>query len=224
MTIQDFIKKGDIESALKVLAQIDQNSAIGLYSRYNNLKRNRMLGVISYEEASIEQNKIVAALLSFAGESHSANLQQYNHTQQNEQSGLSKIIAENKRRRPDIAQRAQQILNDLRDYNDQKVENPSYDISGRRLKQIKQAEKDLQNELDEAKLDSLENIVDRINGLLFETIPPYPNLSEAYKLASGRGMQDTWIEQQLQLMPNDTEVRITIAERIETFAANIPKR
>ena len=92
------------------------------------------------------------------------------------------------------------------------------------MKQIKQAEKDLQNELDEEKLDSLENIVNRINGLLLETIPPYQNLSEAYKLASGRGMRDTWIEQQLSLMPDDIEVKITIAERIETFAANIPKR
>lgn len=224
MTIQDFIKKGDIESALKVLAQIDENSAIGLSARYNNLKRNRMLGIISYEDASIEQNRIVSSLLHFSGNQHSFIQPQQNDFPKNEQSGLLQIIAENKRRRPDIAQRAQQILNDLRDYNDQKVENPSYDISGRRLKQIKQAEKDLQNELDEEKLDSLENIVNRINGLLLETIPPYQNLSEAYKLASGRGMRDTWIEQQLSLMPDDIEVKITIAERIETFAANIPKR
>lgn len=216
--------KGNVKAAIECLAEIDQNAAIGLSSRFNNLSRNKSLGIISYEDASIEQNKIVAALLSFAGGSHSTNLQQYNHPQQNDQSGLLQIIADNKRRRPDIAQRAQNILNDFRAYSDTKAQNPSYDISGRRLAQIKQAEKDLQSELNESKLDSLENIVNRINGLLFETIPPYLNLSEAYKLASGRGMRDTWIEQQLQLMPDDTEVRITIAERIETFAANISKR
>jgi len=224
MTIKDCIMKGNVKAAIECLAEIDQNAAIGLSSRFSTLSRNKSLGIISYDDATIEQNKIVAALLSFAGGSHSTNLQQYNHPQQNEQSGLSQIIADNKRRRPDIAQRAQQILNDFRDYNDEKVKNPSYDISGRRLAQIKKLEKDLQNELDEQKLDSLENIVDRINSLLLDTVPPYQNLSEAYKLASGRGMRDTWIEQQLQLMPNDVEVQITIAERIETFAANISKR
>jgi hypothetical protein len=67
----------------------------------------------------------------------------------------------------------------------------------------------------------LEQIVEKIATLLEPIKPEYKALETAYQLAAGRGFKNNWIEQQLVTMPNDDEVRITIAETIEDFIATI---
>ena len=57
--------------------------------------------------------------------------------------------------------------------------------------------------------------------LIQADIPSYNDLKEAYKLASGRGLKNEWMERQLLEMPNDNEVIITIAEHIELFVSKI---
>jgi len=68
--IRNFISEGEIESSLKLLFDYVRNKDKELYnnvvlisSRYSNLKNDNILGLISQEKYSIENNKIVYSIL-----------------------------------------------------------------------------------------------------------------------------------------------------------------
>ena len=228
--IQNLIGQGKTKEAIQML--IDSNDGemkdqgIQLMARYTRLKNESLHGTIYSQDYTVGMNKIVSAVLSVSGGSsafaptsseqyQAATISDFNET------ALLEIIAKNRRRNAEIAQEAQQILSDYREYKDTKVITPSFDPVGRRLKVLQSNANALIEQLKEEKEISVEQIVERIMSLIQADIPSYNDLKEAYKLASGRGLKNEWMERQLLEMPNDNEVIITIAEHIELFVSKI---
>jgi len=68
--IRNHISEGEIESSLRLLIDYVKNKDVDLYnniillsSRFSNLKNDNILGIISQEEYSIENNKVVYSIL-----------------------------------------------------------------------------------------------------------------------------------------------------------------
>ena len=224
MNIQQLIQLGKIDAALMLLPQTTET--IMLTSRYNALKRNTNLGMITFQEAALQQNQIVNAILNLASDSTISSTSAFPVSRPTvvgdfNEAALIGIVANNKRRRIEIAEEAQKILNDYRSYKDQKAQTPTFDPANRRFKALQEAANQLINRLETEKENDLVKTVERIAALLEAPIPTYEELSEAYNLACGRGFKKTYIEQQLQNRPDDEEVRIIIAEEIEGFAASL---
>lgn len=218
--IRQFVSQGKIQDALFELGRHHDRSvqdlAILLHSQWSKNEKDNRIGIISNDNYNRTRARIVNAILSNAGES--AGFVSQVKTENN---SLLSIVAENKRRRPKVAEEAQAILNEYREYSDTKAITPSFDPAGRRYRAIQEKEAKFLADYQEAKELSLETTVERIMEYLKETAPDYNDLSEAYKLASGRGMTDGWIVDQLNARPNDDETRIAIAERIENFISRI---
>lgn len=226
MNIQQLIQLGKIDVALTLLPQTTET--IMLTSRFNALKRNSNLGLITFQEAAMQQNQIVNAILNLASDSTISSTSSIPISRPTvvgdfNESALIGIVANNKRRRIEIAEEAQKILNDYRSYKDQKAQTPTFDPANRRFKALQEAANQLINRLETEKENDLVKTVERIAALLEAPIPTYEELNEAYNLACGRGFKKTYIEQQLQNRPDDEEVRIIIAEEIEGFAASLGK-
>ena len=217
--MRDQIRNLVSANRLKEAAElIDGNDGALLLSRISNANRQVTLGLVSNSESTVIFNQIRAAILSHC-ESAERYSPQKSHT--HIMSTLQQIISDNRRRRPEIADEAQSILNDYRAYSDAKAANSSHDPAGRRYKAIQEAEAQLIKRIEDEKDNSLEQTIDRINAYLTEAVPGYENLKEAYKLASGRGMKNQWIEDQLREQPDDKETKIDIAEKIEMFISKI---
>lgn len=226
--IQNLIATGNIKKAIELLG--NSNEVIQLKARLASLERGERLGFISFSDASIQRAQITNAVLEMAKEifkpmsSHEITLPRMSHQNFTHESALQTIIAENKRRRPEIAQKAGAILQKYREYTDTKAASPAFDPVSRRYNAIMTEAKDLVERLEEEKLKGTENIVEAVMGWLEEPIPTFHELSEAYKLCSGRGYNNSWIEAQLQNRPADTEVNIQIAEKLEDYIATVKVR
>lgn len=224
MNIKQLIGSGKINAALMLLPQTTE--ATMLQSRFKSLERDTNLGLISFHEASLQRNQIAHAILNLANDSTINSTSQFSISRPTvvedfNETALMSIVANNKRRRVDIAAEAQKILNDYRSYKDQKAQTPTFDPANRRFKAIQETANQLINRLEAEKENDLVKTVERIAALLEAPIPTYDQLNEAYNLACGRGFKKTYIEQQLQNRPDDEEVRIIIAEEIEGFAATL---
>lgn len=78
-TITNLIVKGKTEAALEQLLTAlqntdDYNDAVLLNGQYNDLARKNRLGVISSEQAALQQNKIVSAMLELTNQIKSDNV------------------------------------------------------------------------------------------------------------------------------------------------------
>lgn len=229
MTIQELIENERVKEAIQLLIDNatnteESNSAILLMSRYKNLQRSTRLNLITYSESNTNRNQIVQAILSLAEDNMIASVPSgvvIESVSSSIEDSLQSIIKSNRRRRPNITQTAQVLLDDFRSYGDDKSNNSSFDPSGRRYDSLLGRLSSLKNTLLENQKDSLEDIVGRVNALLTDPIPSYRQLEEAYKLVLGRGKKDNWIEDQLVLRTEDTEIRITMAEKIEEYVSQI---
>lgn len=216
MSIREYLLKGDLASAIQVLIDGGLEEGLLLMSRLNSANRDNRIGVLSPAEYQVQMNRITAAVIDYAKEQKEQTM--------NLESRLLDVITSNKRRRPELAKQAEDILHAYRTYNDTKRTTPSYDPVGRRMKAIQADYDALMLQLENEKEQSLEQIVERIAELISAAVPEYHALQEAYTLSSGRGFKNAWIEQQLMLKPDDQEVRISIAEQIEQFTAHINQR
>jgi hypothetical protein len=215
--IKNLIAQNRILDAINAIP--DTDASIILSSQWHNLQRQINMGVISNQEASMFQNRIINSVMQFAGGSQNSN--PAIEIKQVHAVTLISIVSENRRRRPQVADDAQAILNELRAYGDEKAINPAFDPAGRRLRAIQEKERKFIEDYQDAKELSLEVIVEKITTHLSAPVPNYDDLSAAYTLAGGRGMKNNWIEDQLQRRPKDDDTQITIAEKIEAFAATI---
>lgn len=217
--IQNLVARNKLAAAIDL---IGGDESTMLHSRLNAINREVRLGIVSRDKASMEYNRIVYSILECAGIDENPVVSSSIPVQsESPEFTLNKIIIENKRRRPEIAIKASDILNEIRAYNDNKVQQPSFDPTGRRYRVLMDKVKDLRDSVSEAKGNSLEAIVDKINSLISDNIPSYDKLQEAYKLAVGRGMVDNHVKTILENQPDDDEARITVATAIELFIANI---
>lgn len=224
MTIQSLIANGNLKGAIQELINRGEQTGILLMTRYHHAMEENMLGVVTNSEHTRKLNQITHAILSMAGEDTSfVEVAASTKIQGGDldEKALLKIAYNNKRRRPEIAKEANKILSDYRNWKDEKTLSPSFDPVGRRLRLIQQNAQKLLAKLTIEKENSLEKIIERMATLLKEPVPNYNDLEEAYKLASGRGFVSSWVANQLKQKPDDTEVRITIAEKLEAFTLQI---
>ncbi len=227
--IQNLIATGRTSEAIQMLIDSRDNETSNqgtlLMGRLTRAKREQMLGTVSSADHILDMNRINQAVLSFCGSNstHRSSAPHQSPAPQRDinEARLLEIITANKRRRPQIAEEAQSILNECRAWNDEKTKTASFDPVNRRLKAIQVKADALINSLAEEMEASLESIIERIAKLLEKPVPEYSELKEAFVLACGRGLKSSWIEQQLDLQPNDDEVRISIAEKIEEFTLSI---
>lgn len=63
--IQSFISVGNIDAALNTLATFSDEATL-LMSRWNGLKREKMMGTIDFSSEQMQRNRIVQAILSYA--------------------------------------------------------------------------------------------------------------------------------------------------------------
>jgi len=229
--IKQLIRTNKIEKALELLVQYKKtdrydHTSILLLSRWNRLQKKVRQGIISHSEESMEHNKIVVALQQYVRDlpeesknpSETINM---DTSSEQDTSSLHRIIRENKRRRPEIAEEARGLVARFRKWQDKKNESPSFDPAGRRLAAIQADEQEFIGRLQEAKKDSLEDVISKVDELLKDPVPNYDDLEKAYNLARGRGMKDRWIEDQLGSQVDDEETKISIAERIEEYTQSI---
>lgn len=203
-----------------------RNQLLLLQSRYNDLKRESRIGIINRDDADREKNKITYSLLQLADQytvgdtstNQSSNLNTMNFPFKNK---LIDLVKTYRRRKPELSQAAQAILDKIRDYEDQKNNDSLFDISQRRKNKIEMDYNSLTTMIEEKRLDSLEDIVAQIQNLLADNVPSFKNIKKAYSLASGRGMQSDFIERQLELKPKDDESKIQMTEEIELFISKI---
>lgn len=229
--VQTLVGSGNLSGALDYLIQyykdIDKdkwNTCILLKSRYVSNNNDWLSGILTSDEFNREKAKISHSILSITNLSNSfiKPVETPNQvTSSYEESRLTEIIIQNKRRRPEIAEEAQLILNEFTKHKQTKNVDNSYDITNRKLKSIIERFDSLNIQLNELKEQSLEETVERIKELISETIPSWSNLAEAYILCNSKGMIDTYVVSQINNKPEDDDAKINVAEKIELFLSKI---
>lgn len=221
--VQQLVGQGRLKEAIALYVSNNGEGATLLSARFHGNEKQNSQGIISKSSYDIEYNKIVYALLSYIGVDNT-----YQASQKVEmmpevithEDILLRIVRDKSRRDNTKAAEAQLLLDELVKYNQEKQISSSYDVAGRRYLALETKINKFIKEVQESKLDSLEQIVDRISVLL-AGIPSYKFLNEAYKLAQGRGFTSEYCDRNLHNRPDDDEVKITIAEKIEEFASTI---
>lgn len=225
MDIKRLLAQGNLKGALELLVEKGDNTAILLMGRYSRVIKDYRIGICSQETYRLTINQITHAVLRNSNLSvpnqQPVSITPLPNKNTFNEHALLEIVKINKRRRPAIAEEANQVLTKYRTWKDNKTISPSFDPVGRRLRAIQQKATALIERLQQEKETALEDIIGRISTLLQEPIPTYQALAEAYKLSSGRGFNSIYIENQLQAQPDDEEVRITIAEQIEAYTLEI---
>jgi len=220
--IQNLIGRGKTKQAIQQLINCGNedtyNNAIMLMGRWNRLESNRHSGIIDNQEVLLETNKINVAVLSLVGVDLSSENPQTNQPNPNSmEQKLQQVVADYKRRNEKISKEALDFIAKLRNYNDEKTLNPSYDVTGRRLKFLQQEIGQFFEKLSEIKEDSIEEFVNTVNELLSANVPNYDSLGKAYNLCVGRGYSNEKVHTMLKVQSNDNEPRIYIAEQLELF-------
>lgn len=220
--VQNLISQGKTKQAIQQIINSGNediyNSAIMLMGRWNRLQSNITLGTLSNQETTLETNKINFAVLSLLGIDPSENQSQSNKmTTDSTEDKLKKVAADYKRRNEKVSKDALDFITQLRQYNDDKILNPSYDVTGRRLRFLNQEINQFFEKLSEIKEDSIEEFVSQVNELLSASVPNYDSLGKAYNLCVGRGFSNEKVHTMLKVQSNDNEPRIYIAEQLELF-------
>lgn len=220
--IQQLVGQGRLKEAIALYVLNNGEGATLLSGRFHENERSKNLGTISNSDYNMEYNKISHALLSYIGvdSSYQAPQKVEMPIVSSHEVILLQIVKDKRRRDDKVADEAQSLLDELTKHNQEKKVNPSYDVAGRRYLILETKINKFIKEVQESKLDSLEQIVNRISVLL-AGIPSYEFLNEAYKLAQGRGFTSEYCDRNLHNRPEDDEVKITIAEKIENFIATI---
>lgn len=226
--VQHLISSNKIEEAINALYEvpgINTNDAIHLQSRWNGHKRNQILGMLSFSEASQEQAKIVSALLSYAGCDQStmvATKPTYlTQSAPNWESALLQIIKDNDRKNTDNVKRATTLLESFRAYYDLKRTRSFFDRSGEKLQEIQDKFEAFKKTLNKSENESVEKFIDRVADHISAAIPDWPSIAEAYRLCLGRGFVDSFIERNLTATPNDDDAKLKAVQSIENFLGSL---
>jgi uncharacterized protein (UPF0335 family) len=215
MNIQQLVAQNKLKEAIALIP--DENERTIIAGRLTTLEKKINFGIINYENQTIEHNRICQAILYHAKEANNNTTMQINSLED----ALNTIVRDNKRRRSELALKAEQYLKIWREYTDEKKRTPAFDIAGRRLKVITDSINEFLNSLNEAQKDDLEAIVARVTKLIDPAIPSWDAINEAYTLLVGRGFIDKYISENIKLQPNDNEAKIRCAESIEEYLTKI---
>lgn len=217
--IQQLIAQGKTKEALEALPS--NNEVIQLQGRLSALLRQEMLGTIDSSNARLERNNINQAVLSLAGVDVDAA--QVKTTQMDNKSKLLSLSKELARIDPDNAQKAKELYKDLAGYYEEKALDDLYDVSGRLLKALNEDIESFLGSLHENNLDDKEDFATAIKMKLEATIPSWKEIESAYKLALGRGMKDSYIEDCIKAKVEDRRTKVNCADRITNWVSNYLK-
>lgn len=221
MFFKTYIVQGHITQALEMLNQSEEQ--LLLLSRWNRLSKQQMIGTISDSEARTEKNRIISAAQQLYADQMklqptNLGIASYASPEANGQ-GLSTLYRHYKRRDTELAEVISQLIADFSNYETAKIKDRSFDVSGRRLKALKQRESEIVAKHKSLQSNSREEKVEKIKALITDPVPSYQGLSEAWAICQGLGMNSPWIAEALQNEASDSEVNIRIAESIEDFIA-----
>lgn len=221
--IQDLVSRNKIDEALALLP--NDSDTVLLASRWNRLKRDEMLGTISFSDAQQQRARIIQALLSYAGcdaDAMPANRPgQLTHTSQGWEPQLLQIIKDNDRKNEDNAKRAIELLEAFRSYYDLKRTRAFFDRSGEKLEEIQQQFEDFKKTLNKSENESVEKFIDRVAEHLSARVPDWPSIADAYRLCLGRGFRSQFIEVNLTATPNDNDAKLSAVKTIEDFLGTL---
>lgn len=205
------------------------NDLLLLKGRYDDNERSNYLNTISNENYSMEKSRVVQALLNLIDENGiTADVNVVPSTALRAQGSDALVTAlieaaeevyiRTKRfEDQSVPSRALGVIEKIQAYKKQKRDVAGYDVSGRQLDLLEQDVADLRGMVAENVADTLEDFMMKVNGLIREPQPSWENLDSAYKLCTGRGMKDEWVEQQMSLRSDVGRVRADIATKIELF-------
>ena len=214
--IQQLISQGKLKEALEALPFTDES--LLLQSRLNRLESQERVGSISSSDAGLERAKIISSSLSLVG--INSDSVPTKTTQVDSKSKLLSLSKELARIDPVNAQKARELYKELTSYNEEKNLDDLYDVSGRMLKALNQDIDDFLKSLNENNLDDKEDFATAIKMKLEATIPSWKEIESAYKLALGRGMKDSYIEDCIKNKVEDRRTKVNCADRITTWVAN----
>lgn len=221
--IQDLVSRNKIDEALALLP--NDSDTVLLASRWTRLKREEMLGTLSFSEASQQRARIIQALLSYAGcdtDAMPTNFPtQPTHTPQGWEPQLLQIIKDNDRKNEDNAKRAIELLEAFRSYYDLKRTRAFFDRSGEKLKEIQIQFEDFKKTLNKSENESVEKFIDRVAEYLSARVPDWPSIADAYRLCLGRGFRSHFIEVNLAATPNDNDAKLSAVKTIEYFLGTL---
>lgn len=190
-----------------------------LESQLSRLEGDLRKGLVTPSQYRIELNRIENAILSLVG--HKDSESKTSNSALSEEDVLAEMIKVNKRRRPEIATEAGNLLDDIAEYRKLKRTLAAHDPSGRRWSLIMSKLNGLIEKESEAKKDSIEVKTEKILSIIEEIIPDYDKLEEAFGICKGLGMNNALVETTLESKPDDTEAKILVAENIEAFVRNL---
>lgn len=216
--IQQLIAQGRTKEALEALPST--NEVIQLQGRLSALLRQEMLGLIDSSNARLERNSINQSVLSLSGIDSST---QVKPSQMDNKSKLLSLSKELARIDPDNAQKAKELYKDLAGYYEEKALDDLYDVSGRLLKALNDDIESFLGSLHENNLDDKEDFATAIKMKLEATIPSWKEIESAYKLALGRGMKDSYIEDCIKAKVEDRRTKVNCADRITNWVSNYLK-
>lgn len=210
-------KVGEVLDGLSELYPNNEDLVL-LYSRYNSLKRQEQNGIISFENKNIESNRIRHALSSLIDELQSEKNQVKKGTMESTvETHLKSLVQDTKlqRLKPELYNKAQELLRQFRDYDDKKSSPGSvYDSSGRIKEMLNQAYQNLKNDLSETNKDSKEDFEAFVNQKLGTGIPSWSTIDEVYVIAVGRKFQNDYIERCLKNKPDDDMAKLECVDLI----------
>lgn len=217
--IQALVAQNRIDEALALFG--NSSDVVLLTSRWNSLKRQKMLGTISSSDEGVERSRIITALLSYVGADSSfipTLSATPTHTQPKSwEQILLDVEAKYTRQNPAIANEASQLLVLFRQYYDRKRVSKIFDINGTRLKEHEAELDKFLGKVNGQVMESRENFVEKVAELLSATVPDWSSIEEAFTLCVGRGMSSNHMENVIQKRPNDDEAKLRIVEAIESF-------
>ena len=221
--IQDLLSRNKIDEALALLP--NNNDTVLLAGRWNQLKRDEMLGTLSFSKASQQRARIVQALLSYAGcdfdTMPTQRQTQVTHAPQGWEPQLLQIIRDNDRKNTNNVKRATTLLESFRSYYDLKRTRSFFDRSGEKLQEIQEEFEAFKKTLNKSENESVEKFIDRVAEHISAAIPDWPSIAEAYRLCLGRGLVDSFIERNLTATPNDDDAKLKAVQSIESFLGSL---
>lgn len=191
--------------------------------RFNRLKKDQLRGTITSENFNIQLNRINHAAFHFIESLPQitvspSELQKVAGGNSNDSliDSLMEVRKKNERRNPKLSKQASKLQTKIEEYQKDKKLITGFDPSGRRWAAIKEEAKVFFEKLSEKRKDNLEETVEKVKKLIVKPVPSYKSLKGAYALLVGRGFQNDYIEKNLELQPDDDEIRIRITEEIES--------
>ncbi len=232
-----------IETCLSYLGFLipEDNTLIAIQGEVSNLKRQEMLGLMSFDQITLSKNQMRERLLNFIDQNADdmgnklvikgngnfviqgtdSEIQKEQVMFKN-QVTLDNLFSNPVFKRTDEVNynKVVELRNQIRNYEDQKKQDSLYDVSERVKSMIQVAIDSFLDSYTEKILDTKEDFAADINKALGQSIPSWKTIEQYYNLCVGRGMNNTSLEKAIKAAPKDDVSKVSAAETIISWVKN----